>query len=1411
MKLRKNQVDCINLIHNHLIENDRGLIKMFCGSGKSLVMRECILKYCNNLCVSVVPSINLITQFNKDYLIDVEKNYNLLTICSKDELKKNITFTTDEDDILKFLKLKNKKIILITYQSLHVLFDVIKDNSFKIDLICFDEAHHILGDNIKRILFDPSYIDSDSDSDSDSYCESNCSDLSDYFNYDESIFGYDNNFIAKYITRSLFFTATPKNANEIKMYEPVTGYEINDEQYEIIDEENSVLSEFIHCGKTIYEYTHLQGVNDNILNDFNVRVDLYTENTDKSIFEAISRSILETGNTRVLTFHARSEVESDLGSNVKSFIKQSNVELFKNCFKDVLKKEFPSLKGKYKSITFTGITASTKNKSDILQSFDNTKDNEIFILASCKTIGEGVDTKGANMIVFIDPKQSYVDIIQNIGRACRKNKNTKNLATVLVPCYVDVDKYKDCKTDEEKDNVIRNEMSKTGNFNGILNVLSALRQEDPYIFELCLKYPETYTDKEINDNLSKNGIICEQKKYNAKQLFKEYDTKYNDNKSEIDNFTNLSEKLNKNIQVINNKVLEDDIFINKQSQDIEIFVKKEDNVYCKTRGKLINNKKLPKPNRNVKPFVHANNEIKVLWGIEGDLNLDKKVFGGFIKSTVIVDNEAQWTEKLNKVKQYIDENNKRPSSTDKDKEIKTMGNWICRQIQTYKKKLHLMKNNKIRKLWKEFVNDDKYKKYFESNEEIWKTKLDQVKQYIDENNKRPSTHYKDKEIKVLATWIGTQQNNYEKNKDIMKDENIKKLWEEFINDDKYKKYFESNEEIWKTKLNQVKQYIDENNKRPSNSDKDNEIKSLGQWINHQQNNYKKNDFIIKNKNIKKLWEEFINNNKYKKYFESNEESWKTKLNQVKEYIDENNKRPSAGNKDKEIKVLGTWIGTQQNNYEKNEYVMKDVNIRKLWEEFVNDDKYKKYFKSNEEIWKTKLNQVKQYIDENNKRPSTHDKDIEIKTLATWISTQQNNYEKNEQIMKDENIRKLWEEFINDNKYKKYFESNEEIWKIKLNQVKQYIDENNKRPLHCDKDKEIKSLAQWINCQQQNYEKNKNIMKDESIKKLWEEFVNDNKYKKYFESNEESWKTKLNQVKEYIDENNKRPSNSDKNKDIKTLAKWICHQQENYKKNEQIMKDENIKKLWEEFVNNNKYKKYFNNLNEDDENLLEELKLVSDKEEKIIKKSTIISPKKEKNILVDFEKSERTPSKYQEITKKMTIQKSNTTKQMFKEDKSLWHEYHDKRDHSFKGYDKQEEIPVNKIIAYLKTKTKHKLKILDLGCGRNFIKKYFNETFNITGYDYVSFNNSIECDISNLPNEDNSVDICVFSQSLMGSNWKEYIKEAKRVLRYNGEMIISESVERYDLINTYINELNLHIKSKEYEENKRWFYLYVIND
>ena len=74
---------------------------------------------------------------------------------------------------------------------------------------------------------------------------------------------------------------------------------------------------------------------------------------------------------------------------------------------------------------------------------------------------------------------------------------------------------------------------------------------------------------------------------------------------------------------------------------------------------------------------------------------------------------------------------------------------------------------------------------------------------------------------------------------------------------------------------------------------------------------------------------------------------------------------------------------------------------------------------------------------------------------------------------------------------------QEIWEYKLDKVKQYIDTNNKRPSHSSKDKEIKSLAKWISHQQENYKKNIQIMSNPDIRKLWNDFINDEKYKSFF--------------------------------------------------------------------------------------------------------------------------------------------------------------------------------------------------------------------------------------------------------------------------------------------------------------------------
>jgi hypothetical protein len=687
----------------------------------------------------------------------------------------------------------------------------------------------------------------------------------------------------------------------------------------------------------------------------------------------------------------------------------------------------------------------------------------------------------------------------------------------------------------------------------------------------------------------------------------------------------------------------------------------------------------------------------------------------------------------------------------------------------------------------------------------------------------------------------------------MKNQKIYDKWTKFINDPTYSKYFLSNEESWFVNLDEIKSYIKQNFKRPSNNEKDVKIKKLAMWIGTQQKNYIKQTGIMKNQDIYDKWTEFITSETYSKCFTTGEKAWYIKLNEVKSYIDKNQKLPIKRDKDSNIKLLGIWISTQKQSYKKKTEIMKNQEIYDMWTNFINSDIYSKYFITNEKAWLVKFNEVIAYINQFKTTPSKENKEIYIKSLGQWISNQKKNYIKKSEIMSNHEIYKKWDVFINSETYNKYFITNEEIWNTKLNEVKVYINQNKIRPSKDSKDIKIKTLGIWISCQQTNYKKKIQIMSNPDIYAQWTEFINDPRYLEYFISNEDTWDIKLNKVKTYINQNKKRPSTTDKDIQIRTLSKWIGTQQLSYKKKSQIMSNPEIYAQWTEFINNKSYSKYFNNITNSDtetdsdsetnintntntkisiSNTDSDLGIVAKAKtkspstktpspDKIHPKSTTLKPKIDpvpnptpnpntSNDLIN-KKSTLTKSKYQELTKKMSTQKSQNTQKMFNDAPDLWEEYHAARDQSFRGYDKQEEIPVNKIISYLETKIKYRLKILDLGCGRNLIKQYFklNTIFNITGYDYVENNGSKVCDISHLDEETDQIDICVYSQSLMGSNWKDYLIEGKRVLRYNGEMIISESVERFDIIREYLAELEMKIINADHNETKRWFYINAI--
>jgi superfamily II DNA or RNA helicase len=292
---------------------------------------------------------------------------------------------------------------------------------------------------------------------------------------------------------------------------------------------------------------------------------------------------------------------------------------------------------------------------------------------------------------------------------------------------------------------------------------------------------------------------------------------------------------------------------------------------------------------------------------------------------------SSWEETLQKVINYIDKYGKRPSNHSSDNDIRILGNWVCAQISIYKKNIGIMRNKKYKDIWNNFIQE--YKQYFMSSEENWRDTLKKVLDYINKYNKRPSRSiYNDKNIIFLATWITVQNSYYKDKTNIMKNDIIKKEWENIINDIKYKKFFISSDILWINTLNSVINYIKKNNKRPTVRDKNKNIKILGCWINTQVVNYKRKIKIMKNKNICKLWEDFIT--KYNKYFMTDEEKWFNILKIIENYIIKNKKRPLCNNKNDKYNKLAIWLSIQKQKYIQDINLMKNIKIRTEWEKFI---------------------------------------------------------------------------------------------------------------------------------------------------------------------------------------------------------------------------------------------------------------------------------------------------------------------------------------------------------------------------------------------------------------------------------------------------------------------------------------------
>jgi hypothetical protein len=137
--------------------------------------------------------------------------------------------------------------------------------------------------------------------------------------------------------------------------------------------------------------------------------------------------------------------------------------------------------------------------------------------------------------------------------------------------------------------------------------------------------------------------------------------------------------------------------------------------------------------------------------------------------------------------------------------------------------------------------------------------------------------------------------------------------------------------------------------------------------------------------------------------------------------------------------------------------------------------------------------------------------------------------------------------------------------------------------------------------------------------------------------------------------------------------------------------------------------------------------------------------------------------------------SETVHTRLKEFPEEWYLYHTLYR---EAREKWPEVPAEVIASHLRSRPD--LILGDFGCGECLLAEALGEEHQVIGFDHVAANATVTaCDMAHTPLEDGALGAAVFSLSLMGRNWRDYLAEAHRTLQPFGLLFIAEPAKRWE--------------------------------
>lgn len=427
------QREALDAILPALRKESRASAIMACGTGKTLVTLWTAEHLDSRKILVLLPSLALLRQTLHEWLKETSlDSLAYLCVCSDPTVKADDAISTAQSDldfevstdsgtVRRFLDAPfgGTKIVFSTYQSASVIGKALKKGE-SFDLGVFDEAHKTAGREGRN-------------------------------------YGYaleDRNIP---ITKRLFVTATPRHYNPVKKDkegEASLAFSMDDPK--VYGPQAHVLSFSraaelgIICGyKVIISVITSDQVNDELLSKGLVTVkgdDIRARQVANQI--ALRDAVQKYGVRKIFTFHSTvksaSSFAAEGGEGVRSHLPE------------------------FEAFHVSG-AMPTAYREHLMRDFRNTPKA---VMSNARCLTEGVDVPAVDMVAFLSPKKSKVDIVQAIGRAMRQSEG-KETGYVLVPLYL-----------EQKEGESLDKAISRANFEEIWDVLQSLKEQDEVLAQL---------------------------------------------------------------------------------------------------------------------------------------------------------------------------------------------------------------------------------------------------------------------------------------------------------------------------------------------------------------------------------------------------------------------------------------------------------------------------------------------------------------------------------------------------------------------------------------------------------------------------------------------------------------------------------------------------------------------------------------------------------------------------------------------------------------------------------------------------------------------------------------------------------------------------------------------------------------